>query len=146
MSVDFLDSNVLLYLFDMRADGKRTKAAALVRNGLEARSARISFQVVQETLNTLTGKLRTNVSSAHAEAFLRETLLPLWQGVQSVPVVPTPRLYAQALRLQARWHYSFYDSLIVAAALEARCDRLLTEDLQDGQRIEGLLIENPFKA
>lgn len=54
--------------------------------------------------------------------------------------------YARALALQDRHRFSFYDSLIVAAALEAGCRRLLTEDLQHGQRIEGLRIENPFRA
>ncbi len=54
-------------------------------------------------------------------------------------------LYRSALQLQLRWRFSFYDSLIVAAALEAGCKRLLSEDLQHGQRIETLTIENPFK-
>ena len=58
---------------------------------------------------------------------------------------PSAALYTTALHLKARWQLAFYDSLIVAAALEAGCKRLLTEDLQDGQRIEGLRIENPFK-
>lgn len=48
--------------------------------------------------------------------------------------------------IRSRYHYGFYDSLIVAAALEAGCARLSTEDLQHGQKIEGLLIENPFLA
>jgi predicted nucleic acid-binding protein len=54
-------------------------------------------------------------------------------------------LYASALRLQARWRFGFYDSLIVAAALEGGCRRLLSEDLQHGQRIETLTIEDPFR-
>jgi len=55
-------------------------------------------------------------------------------------------LYEKALELQARQKLSFFDSLVVAAALEAGCRRLLTEDLQHGQRIEGLRIENPFRT
>jgi predicted nucleic acid-binding protein len=47
--------------------------------------------------------------------------------------------------LQSRYGFRFYDSLIVAAALEAGCDRLLSEDFQDGQRIEGLTVVNPFR-
>lgn len=53
-------------------------------------------------------------------------------------------LYAKALQLQARWQLAFYDALIVAAALEAGCKRLLSEDIPHGQRIEMLKIENPF--
>lgn len=60
-------------------------------------------------------------------------------------VMPSSALYGRALELQARYHYSFYDSLILAAALESGCTRVLSEDLQDCQRIEGLTIENPFK-
>ena len=60
--------------------------------------------------------------------------------------MPSAGLYTQALELKARWKFSFYDSLIVAAALEAGCKRLYSEDLQHGQRIQGLRIENPFRA
>ena len=65
---------------------------------------------------------------------------PLWS------VMPSTRLYRHALDVRERYRFSFYDSLIVAAALEAGCTRLLSEDLQDGQVIEGLRIENPFLA
>jgi predicted nucleic acid-binding protein len=54
------------------------------------------------------------------------------------------RLYQRALDIQARYHYGFYDALIIAAALDAGCTRLYSEDLQHGQRIERLTIENPF--
>jgi predicted nucleic acid-binding protein len=53
-------------------------------------------------------------------------------------------MYRRALDLRARWQLSFYDALIVAAALMAGCQRLLTEDLQHGQQIATLTIENPF--
>ncbi|MBA3636750.1 MAG: PIN domain-containing protein, partial [Rubrobacteraceae bacterium] len=64
---------------------------------------------------------------------------PLWT------VSPSLALYRRTLDLQARYRYSFYDSLIIAAALDAGCTRLYSEDLQDGQRIEGLTVENPFR-
>jgi predicted nucleic acid-binding protein len=48
--------------------------------------------------------------------------------------------------LQQRWRFGFYDSIIVASALSAGCTQLLSEDLQDGQRIEGLVVKNPFAA
>lgn len=54
-------------------------------------------------------------------------------------------LYQRALDVQSRWRFGFYDSLIVASALSANCTRLLTEDLQHGQRIEQLTVENPFR-
>ena len=59
---------------------------------------------------------------------------------------PDAQAMPKGRTLQARQGFSFYDSLIVAAALESGCSRLLTEDLQHGQRIDGLTIENPFLA
>ena len=139
MSADFFDSNVFVYLFDEAAPDKRGIAQSLVRNAIETRSACISHQVVQETLNVLTRKFVRAPTSAHAQAFFEQFLLPLWQGK------PCQALFTEALRLKSRYQFSFYDSLIVAAALEAGCKRLLSEDLQHGQRIEGLRIENPFR-
>ena len=63
---------------------------------------------------------------------------PLWQ------VNPTVALYRSAVSLQSRYRFSFYDSLIVAAALEAGCTRLYSEDLQHDQQIQQLTILNPF--
>jgi predicted nucleic acid-binding protein len=60
--------------------------------------------------------------------------------------MPTPALFERALEVQDRYGYAFYDALIVAAALEAGCTRLYSEDLQDGQRIGALTIENPFRT
>ena len=54
-------------------------------------------------------------------------------------------LYRRSLDIQERYRFGYYDALIVAAALEAGCKRLLSEDLQHGQKIETLRIENPFK-
>jgi predicted nucleic acid-binding protein len=139
MSADFLDSNIFIYTFDTTNAKKSTRARSLIDTALGLGNGHVSFQVVQETLRVITGKLRRPALPEEAQAFMQSALLPLWS------VMPSAALYAKALELQARWQYSFYDSLIVAAALEARCDRLLTEDLQDGQRIEGLSIENPFR-
>ena len=140
MSVDFLDSNVFIYLFDPTDERKRSIARRLVDSAIETDLGCISFQVVQETLRAITGKLAKPATAEAANAFLEHSLIPLWR------VMPSGPLYAAALRIQTRWQLAFYDSLIVAAALEAGCKRLLSEDLQHGQRIEGLRIENPFKA
>ncbi len=140
MSVDLIDSNVFIYLFDETDASKRGTAERLVQQALEGGSASISFQVVQETLNVITGKLHRSATPDQARRFLDKVLVPLWR------VMPSAALYRRALELQARWRFSFYDSVIVAAALDANCTRLLSEDLQHGQRIEALVIENPFRA
>lgn len=136
---DFLDSNVFVYLFDETDERKQQVAYQLVSRALETDGACISFQVVQETLNVLTRKFAKRANADFASAFLRDSLAPLWR------VFPSPALYERGVALHQSLGFAFYDSLIVAAALEAGCKRLLTEDLQHGQRIEGLRIENPFK-
>lgn len=138
MSVDFFDSNVFVYLFDETNDYKRAIAERLIVQALEANNACISFQVVQETLNVLTRKLKPSVTEPNAQRFLDSVLQPMWR------VMPSHALYQRGLALQARYKLSFYDALIVAAALEAGCKRLLSEDMQHGLRIEKLTITNPF--
>jgi predicted nucleic acid-binding protein len=135
---DFLDTHLLVSLVDRRNPAKQAIAQQLVSTALAERSGIISFQVVQETLQALTRKARQVLPAADAGELLHAVLLPLCQ------VHPTPALYERALQLQAKHAFSFYDSLIVAAALEAGCRRLLTEDLQHGQKVGTLRIENPF--
>lgn len=135
---DFLDSNVFIYLFDDADPRKQAIAERLVTAALATDSARISYQVVQETLHVLTRKMPKRATPEMAQTFLRRSLLPLWR------VMPSAALYTRTLELQSSFGFSFYDSLIVAAALESGCTRLYSEDLQHGQRIEGLTIENPF--
>ena len=137
---DFFDSNVLLYLFDKGDARRRGIAEGLLRKAIEDGTSVISHQVVQETLNVITRKIKPALTLGEARAVLDTILVPLWT------VMPTPALFARGLDLQQRLGFAFYDSLIVAAALEAGCKRLLTEDLQHGQRIEGLRVENPFRA
>ncbi len=133
---DFIDSNIFVYMFDEAAPDKRRRANALVRQSLTDKSGCISFQVVQETINAVVRKLE--ITGEQVLQLLEETLIPLWQ------IYPSPELYLRALDLRERYGFSFYDSLIIAAALEAGCTRLYTEDMQHGQQIQGLAIENPF--
>ena len=107
---------------------------------MSGRTACISFQVVQECLNTFLRKTEIPLDEAGARSYLDAVLLPLMQ------MLSTPALYQRALEVRQRWRFSFCDSLIVAAALQAGCQRLLSEDLQHGQRIEGLVAVNPFQG
>jgi predicted nucleic acid-binding protein len=88
----------------------------------------------------MTRKLQKTVTPDDARLFLDEVLVPLWR------VMPSQSLYQRALDIHDRYQFRFYDSLIVAAALAGGCTRLFSEDLQHGQRIEGLAIQNPFAA
>ena len=140
MSVDFLDTNVFVYLFDEADAAKHAVARTLVADALSNGTGAISFQVVQEALNVLTHKLKVIARAEDAASFLQHTLVPLCR------VQPSPALYAAALDIQQRQRFGFYDSLVVAAALEAGCRRLLSEDLPHGQRIGALRVENPFRV
>lgn len=141
MSADvFIDTNVFIYQLDASDGRKQALAERLVREALAAGDACISFQVVQECLNTLLRKARVVLQAEQARMYLDTVLLPLLQ------VSSSPALYHRALDIQARYRFSFYDSLIVAAALVAGCSRLFSEDLQHGQQVEGLSIIDPFRA
>ena len=132
----FLDSDVLVYLFDSTAPAKRQRAESLIAECLAVSSACISHQVVQETLNVMIRKL--NASQQQVGHFLSNVLMPLWK------INPTQAQYVAALSIRARFQFSFYDSLVVAAALEANCATRFSEDLQHGQRIDQLTLINPF--
>ena len=138
MGVGFFDTNVLIYLLDEKDIGKYEVARGLIAQALKSGNGIISFQVVQETLNVMTKKLLVPASSAQAEDFFTRTLAPLWK------VNPSPELYRRGLGIQSRYRCGFYDSLIIAAAQEAGCKNLYSEDLQHGQRIGALTIQNPF--
>jgi predicted nucleic acid-binding protein len=135
----FLDSNIFIYTFDDVALEKQRIAQELVGTALRDGSAVISYQVAQEVLNVLTRKLAVSMGVGDAARYLATTLEPLWR------VQPSAELFQAGLTLQARYQFGFYDSLIVAAALSAGCARLYSEDLQHGQQVEGLAIEDPFR-
>ena len=139
MSVEyFIDTNLFIYQLEALEERKAATADHIIRKGIETRTACISFQVVQECLNTALRKAEIPLSTDETKQYLDNVLAPLFRVPASLSV------YRRALDLQTRYRYGFYDSLIVAAALDAGCTLLYSEDLQDGQRIEGLTIRNPF--
>lgn len=127
----FLDTNVLIY-----AQGTDPKSD-IARQAISP-DAVISVQVLNEFSNVLHRKHGLGWELvAQRVAKLRETLDPVFPlDVET---------HTKALSLTQSYGFGFYDCLIIASALEAECDTLLTEDLQDGQRIEHLTVVNPFK-
>ena len=134
----FLDTNVFVYSFDANASSKAKTAARLIRRAVDSGEGIISYQVVQEFLNVALRRFSQPMTSAEAEQYLVTVFRPL------VAVHSSLATYIEALRISARYRLSWYDSLIVASAIEGRCEVLYSEDLQDGRKIEGLRIENPF--
>ena len=140
MSVEcFFDTNLFIYQLEAREEAKAAEADLLIRAGIENRTGCISFQVIQECLNTALRKAEIPLSTDEMRAYTRSVLVPLFR------VPATISLYNRALDVHSRYRYAFYDALIVAAAVEAGCTRLLSEDMQDGQKIGNLTIHNPFK-
>ena len=135
----FIDTNIFVYSLDTDEPEKASVAEKLITAGASTGLGAISYQVVQEFFNVALRKSTRKMPQEDAQRYLSEVLCPL------VAAQSPQELYAAAIRLYHRYGFSWYDSVIVAAAIEAGCRVLLTEDLQDGMDVEGLRIENPFK-
>jgi predicted nucleic acid-binding protein len=135
----FLDTNIFVYSLDVTAPAKARRAAKLVRDGLDTGNGIVSYQVVQEFFSVAFRRFAMPMSAFAAEEYLNTVFRPLL-AVHSSPV-----LFVSALQAYAQHHLSWYDSLIVAAAQEAGCSILYSEDMQHGQRLNGLRIEDPFR-
>lgn len=134
----FLDTNIFVYSFDAGSPKKAAESRGLIRKAIETRGGIVSYQVVQEFFNVALRRFAKPMTGLEAEQYLATTFAPL------LSVHSSPALYAEALRIGARFHLAWYDALIVASAIEGQCDVLYSEDLQDGQRIGGVTISNPF--
>jgi predicted nucleic acid-binding protein len=133
----FFDTNVLVYAFDEGEPEKREVALALIKEHLEEGDGILSVQVLREFYVSVR-RLARPLSAAEAEDAL---------GSLAVfsPITEDWRMVVGATRRSRELTLSFWDALIVEAALRAGAERLLTEDLQHGQRIGGLTVENPFR-
>ncbi len=129
----FIDTNVIIY--SLGSNSTKTALAA----PLFADHPTISTQVLSETANVALKKLAMPLSETGK-------LLAMLEATCRVEIV-TPATMHRALDVSGRYGFSWFESLIVASALEAGCDTLYTEDLQHGQVIEGkLTVTNPFSV
>jgi predicted nucleic acid-binding protein len=133
----FVDTNILLYAHDAGAGDKRRRAADLLRQLVQSGRGVVSSQVLMEFFVNAMRKPSPPLASSDAMRVV-EIYAPWVVAPTSAETV------LSALQLRERYKLSPWDALIVAAAIEARCERLFTEDLQHGQRIEGVEIVNPF--
>lgn len=132
MPASFLDSNILIYAFAQN-DPRSSRAEELLAAG-----GVINVQVLNEFANVCRRKLGWQwLEIESALAVIDDLLEPARPFTQPV--------HRRALALARDNQLSFYDALIVAAAMDAGCRRLLTEDLNDGQRLGDLTIINPFR-
>lgn len=135
----FLDTNVLIYAHDADAGAKHAVAARLVGELWDSRTGALSVQVLQEFYVNVTRKIRSPISKKLAREIV-ETYCT-WRVAET-----GPQDVVRASALEERHRISFWDAMIVVAAKKAGATRLLSEDLNAGQRLDGILIENPFAA
>jgi predicted nucleic acid-binding protein len=131
----FLDSNILVYTDDAAAPEKQALVLDLVERCRVERSGTVSTQVLQEYFVTATKKLKVpaEVARRKTEIFGRFELVRI--GFEDI---------LAAIDLHRIHQLSFWDALILRAALLADCSVLFSEDLQTGRKVEGLEIVNPF--
>jgi len=134
----FVDTNVLVYARDSSRPGKQSAAERWVDHLWQTGTGRLSSQVLSEFYVTVTGKLDPGMAHEQAQADVRDLLA--WQ-----PVPITGELVTEACEIQDRLQFSYWDALIVAAARSAGCGQLLTEDLQHGQDLGGIVVVDPFQ-
>ena len=135
----FLDTNIFVYAIDIGTDEtkKRDTARAIIREQIKRESGVISIQVLQEFYQVSTRKIRAPLSANEALEFMRymailETVHPDFSMIEA------------AVLLDQRYRLSFWDALILQAAQAAGCDRVMSEDLHHGLRIEGMEVIHPW--
>lgn len=139
MSADktFVDSNILIYSFDVDAGYRHELAKATLKQLWRDKSGAVSMQVLQEFYWNVTRKIATPLPKETARKIVRQ--YARWC------VMTGPGDIEAAFSIEDRAQISFWDALIVAAAIKASAKRILTEDLSHGQNIAGVLIENPLR-
>jgi predicted nucleic acid-binding protein len=135
----FLDTNIFVYSQDERYPEKAKTATKLIRDASLHRVGVVSYQVVQEFFNVVLRKANPPMRHDDAQQYLATVFRPL------LAVHSSAALISEAIRIEGRHRLSWYDSLIVAAAIEAKCEILYSEDLQHGQRFGDLIVKNPFR-
>lgn len=134
----FVDTNVIVYLFDDGEPAKQERARRLIADP-ESPPLVVSTQVLSECYVTLTRKLPHSLDLPTARVAIER--LAEWSVVQT-----DTALVLAAIETSEQQRLSLWDAMIIEAAAAADCDRLLTEDLQHGATIRGVQIENPFRS
>ena len=134
----FVDTNVLVYARDAAVPEKQGRAADWLRALWEARTGRLSVQILQEYYAVATRKLRPGLPPEEARRELDR--LSFWR-----PLAIDMSVLRRAWAVEERFRLSWWDALVVAAAQLVDARFLLTEDLQDGQDLDGVRVVDPFQ-
>jgi len=133
----FVDTNVLVYAYDVTAGKKREKAKNLLSTLWQSGEGSLSIQVLQEFYVTVTQKLFPPIPIDNAAQILAD--FAQWRVY-----APKPADLVAAIELQRRYQLSFWDAMIVLAARRLHCRKIWSEDLTDGAVYDGIAICNPF--
>ncbi|MEE9327858.1 MAG: PIN domain-containing protein [Cocleimonas sp.] len=134
----FFDTNVLVYAFDKSEPEKGAIAKRLIREYGSEGNLVLSTQVLQEFYVTVTKVKKKMLTKEKAEEIVNDFAeFPLIQAGKAI--------VSRAMKRHQGGAFSFWDALIVEAALQSGCSKLLTEDMQDGLIIDSMVISNPFK-
>ena len=134
----FLDTNILVYAFDISAGQKHEVAKRIVIDLWDTKDGILSTQVLQEFFVSVTKKIPKPMDAGLAREIVSDFLK--WHIV-----VNDENSLLEAIDIHIRYNYSFWDSLLIQAAIRSGAVLLLTEDLTDSQEIKGISIKNPFK-
>ena len=134
----FVDTNILVYAHDLDAGKKHEIAKSYVTELWESKSGVISTQVLQELYVTLTRKIPSPLQKAQVRRILNNYLT--WDVA-----VNDGATILQASEIEEAYNISFWDAMIVSAAYMKNAEFLLTEDLNEGQQVEGVTIVNPLQ-
>lgn len=131
----FIDTNVLVYAEASDAPDKQQAALALLKQLYESGTGVLSTQVLQEYCNVAIKKLKLPIAHIRAQ-------IEMYEQFQVVQV--TPAIIRAALDLNQTRSVAFYDAIIIACAQTAGCNVLFSEDLNTGEVIAGVRLQNPF--
>jgi predicted nucleic acid-binding protein len=135
----FLDTNVIVYAHDLSSRDKHVVAREIMDHLWESRKGVISVQVLQELFVCVTQKIVNPLPIKNAKTIIE--YLSTWEVV-----VNDKYITLKAIDLQEKYRFSFWDSLVIQAAVQAQARLLLSEDLPDGQVVKDLKILNPFTS
>lgn len=133
----FVDTNVLIYAYDVDAGDKHAVAVRILTELWSTQLGILSTQVLQEFYVNVTRKIPSPLRRSIARGIVKDYIA--WQ-VETVELEQV----LLASELEERYQLSFWDALIVVAARKGGAAKILSEDLNASQTIDGVLIENPF--
>jgi predicted nucleic acid-binding protein len=134
----FVDTNIMIYAYDGSAGQKHVTAAAILSDLWRSGLGIVSTQVLQEFFVNVVNKIPKPLDKQQAREVVQDFLK--WQVV-----VNGGDTIIEAIDIHLRYGYSFWDSMVIESAIAGGADLLLSEDLQNGQVISGVMIKNPFK-